>query len=370
MKKIQVIKIIEIFLLALIFLTNLFAQKERVGYWDKAQKKYILNKKYFSDTSKYNYLKKYVNDALIHFNGEILRKVLEKDFKNFDILLKIARDTSIEFEDFHDEMYLEEFLILNMCNVEKNYFDFLEYYFKKYTFANIYILENFENGPYLPDTPPICLIPDTINKKNYELLLALRHVVNRYRNEIINFKLLPSYTLNEIRYYFLSDLMCKSILDILKTKPVNKWEENLKKEAIDLSNKFISVEVSSQLSSEYSKKNLLDYNLFTAWVEGNKNSGEGEWIELEFPKRITVGKVILFPGYGKSLKLFKANARLKKVKVSWNNKEKVVEFLDKFIAQSIDIYDKTDKIRIEVLEVYKGFKYKDLCVSEIMVTTK
>jgi hypothetical protein len=377
MKKIQMKEIIEIFIIFLIFFSSSIAQKERVGYWDKEKKRYILNKNYFSDTEQYNFLKKYVNEGLIHFNRDILIKILEQDFINFDILLKIARDNTIEFEDFHDKLYMEEFLIQEtMCDLEHYYWDFLEYYYKKYAFADKEILKVFKNGPYIPDKPPYCFEPNIMRRKGYEFLLVFRHLLNKYV-EILKDPKKFSFDndlLDEIIYYSMSDLKSGAILDILQIKPGdNNWQDWYKKEAestIDLPNRQILIKVSSQLSSKYSKKNLLDYNLFTAWVEGNENSGEGEWIELEFPGQISIGKVILFPGYGKSLKLFKANARLKKIKVSWNNKEKIVNFLDKYCAQSIDIFDKTDKIRIEVVEVYEGYKYKDLCISEIMVTTK
>lgn len=72
------------------------------------------------------------------------------------------------------------------------------------------------------------------------------------------------------------------------------------------SSKLISNKVSS-----YETENIHDFDLRTAWVEGDTNYGIGEKIEIDF----NFGKVgilrltelIIYNGYSKSLSLWKAN---------------------------------------------------------------
>ena len=60
-------------------------------------------------------------------------------------------------------------------------------------------------------------------------------------------------------------------------------------------------------ASRYSVKNLFDGKLETAWVEGAKGDGKGEWVEVEFPDAVEVDGFLLAPGYGRSAELFAAN---------------------------------------------------------------
>ena len=74
----------------------------------------------------------------------------------------------------------------------------------------------------------------------------------------------------------------------------------------------------------YSVKNLSDYNLNTAWVAGNEDSGVGEFFEitLNYPKNSGFlypgqfnGVCGLFNGYCKSLDTWRQNCRVKKMLV-------------------------------------------------------
>jgi hypothetical protein len=157
----------------------------------------------------------------------------------------------------------------------------------------------------------------------------------------------------------------------------------------------MSVKASSTLKSDkyanYEIKNLFDNNFNTAWVEGKRDNGIGEYIELEFKEGIYLGGIAFFNGYGKNEKLYYENNRIKKIKIKveyfgGTNFEEVITledrkynefnkkiftcFLDKIFNIGIypDTFEKkVKKIRITILEVYPGEKYEDTCISELYI---
>ena len=75
----------------------------------------------------------------------------------------------------------------------------------------------------------------------------------------------------------------------------------------------------------------VDGQMDTAWTEGKKNDGIGEWIELRFPQKMTLTKLCVVPGYNKyrNDKLgdrFYKNNRIRKALLQWNGGERLVSF--------------------------------------------
>ena len=109
------------------------------------------------------------------------------------------------------------------------------------------------------------------------------------------------------------------------------------------------------------------------------DTGDDEWIEFRFDKtdfseiEIAIDGLYLFNGYRKSLKHWKENSRVKKLKVIVNGQDYVVLNLadtDRF--QTADFGEikvkKGTSIRLEIVEVYPGSKYKDVALSELKFT--
>lgn len=149
---------------------------------------------------------------------------------------------------------------------------------------------------------------------------------------------------------------------------------------------------------KYSAGNLMDGDPATAWVEGMDDYGIGEVIIapcLELNK-----KVEIWGGFGKSQALYAANSRPKKIKVAvvrakyggasqygtYYNElsivaQQEVELKDVNGYQSLIIptfkvqsyfWEEQQENReynyflgIQILDVYKGAKYSDTCISEI-----
>lgn len=164
------------------------------------------------------------------------------------------------------------------------------------------------------------------------------------------------------------------------------------------------IKASSTLENNqiYSANNLYDNSFKTVWSEGNKGYGVNEYFEYYLNnkklydinnqnngftenngKMTIINEVRLFNGYVKSKKLYKENSRIKKIKMYVDNKPwAVLEVADTTSQQIFKIpeinylkikntnnYDADLIIKFEIKEVYPGEKYKDTCLTELLLYT-
>ncbi len=164
-------------------------------------------------------------------------------------------------------------------------------------------------------------------------------------------------------------------------------------------------------NEKYPPANLFDARLNTCWVSGSAKDKKKLSIFIKLPES---GDIILniFPGYGKSKKLFEENARPKKLifsilaavnpdgyvteegalyKTKGSGQSQVVDVEDRFGVQSFPLsFDKKALselkagllkyfhdhfeapvadtcfiLKVEIAEIYPGTKYDDICLSEI-----
>ena len=184
-------------------------------------------------------------------------------------------------------------------------------------------------------------------------------------------------------------------------------------------------------TTKYPSDNLFDENFNTCWIAGSYKTKSYDTLYVSIPEEIDLDKVILniFSGYGKSKTLYYQNARPKKIKISlyaaYNpegydtevigiyyikkysekivelsdnlglqsfplnfNKQKLIDFQKnnvgkaKYSARSLaksKLGDKNSDIKIavasfvlkiEILDVYPGTKYDDLCISELFFNNR
>lgn len=138
----------------------------------------------------------------------------------------------------------------------------------------------------------------------------------------------------------------------------------------------------SQGTVSYNAKNAGDFSYKTAWVEGVKGPGVGEFLEYIFlPESARVEEIRIANGYVKSAKAWQENARVKKLKLYYNGKPCAILNLKNerseqvfrvgpFGQQYYKLEDnkKPDKpwtLRFEIVEVYQGTRYADTAISEI-----
>lgn len=142
----------------------------------------------------------------------------------------------------------------------------------------------------------------------------------------------------------------------------------------------------------YEPKNLFDNDLNTAWVEGVAGSGVGEWVEIQFEKDVQIEAVGIINGYTKNEAIYNANNRIRKIRLDvvfrdyWRGNtdlnggktvdidlsEKQFNELNRnvqapFISWLADygMGRAVSKIRLTILEVARGAKYDDTCISEL-----
>lgn len=148
--------------------------------------------------------------------------------------------------------------------------------------------------------------------------------------------------------------------------------------------------------NDYKIDNINDLDLTTAWIEGNPGYGIGESFTIEFNWKKDYegfgkpynfyGVIEIFNGYCKSEKIWEENSRIKTLKMYYNGKAIcLIHLVDTWQYQSVDLrkYFKNpnffpngkmkakdeDKLKFEIVDVYKGTKYKDTALSEFVAAS-
>jgi hypothetical protein len=135
-----------------------------------------------------------------------------------------------------------------------------------------------------------------------------------------------------------------------------------------------------QGKQSYDAMNIADLDGSTAWVEGVKGDGIGESITITLNKPTEVNQIGIIPGYAKSRQLYFANNRVAEVKITINNTDTITKSLeDEYVSfspyspkayQMIDLGENNKPVKtivITITKVYKGTKYDDTCISEILL---
>lgn len=143
---------------------------------------------------------------------------------------------------------------------------------------------------------------------------------------------------------------------------------------LDYADKVVaSSALKAQGSKNYKASNIFDEDPETAWVEGVKGHGIGQWIEF---KNVCVrqdgywcgvGSINILNGYVKSDKAWRENGRVKRLKVYCNGKPKyILELQNSRSFQYFNVsISKGATIRFEILDVYPGSKFQDTAITEI-----
>jgi len=153
---------------------------------------------------------------------------------------------------------------------------------------------------------------------------------------------------------------------------------------------------SSSLGEKYNSFNLCDGKLETAWVEGVKGDGIGEWVKISInaysslaeytTTPFTIEKLGVIPGYAKNMKTWLENNRVKTLLVIIHSPPPSAPAKNEWVVLRLNLKDEmkvqlfdvpNDKIAandnpmvkeiwLKIEEVYKGTKYDDTCISEFI----
>lgn len=136
-------------------------------------------------------------------------------------------------------------------------------------------------------------------------------------------------------------------------------------------------------SPAYQPANVLDRNLKTAWVEGAPSDGVGEWIEFIFDTSQLIGEIKLVNGYTKSKGTFYKNSRVRQLKMDVFFRDSVYTKYANFFREPLyermlfqpddqlsGYYKGVTRIRFTIESVFKGEKFDDVGISEIVFSSK
>ena len=310
-----------------------------------------------------------LNKAIKKNDRTAIRTIIEADSSNILTLIKISDE--IKTRTPTGSPYLDQFsfkgvvdeVIQNMHVEYQGFISHFQYLFELKLKSLDKILQDYDSEYY-------AWLPFYLDKYQ-EFLILFRHFL---ADDFLR-KNYDKINIDEFINFLYVRFNDASFID-LKDDFFNRgfYASQLIKvrdtEFVNISNSSIFVTAGSQLSPKYKAANVKDMNMNTVWAEGNKNDGSGEWLTIRLKEKEFVHNLILFPGHSKSKKLFKANNRIKKLALTVNGTKKFFHIKDIFVPVSLPVDMFTDRITITILETYKGYKYNDLCIGEIMLTKK
>ena len=106
----------------------------------------------------------------------------------------------------------------------------------------------------------------------------------------------------------------------------------------------------------YHASNMLDQSLATAWGEGVRGPGTGEWIRCDFSREVKLNRIIITPGYFKTPELWKQNNRLAGVTLHLSDgTSRRFTFPDRMVEQNLEVGGiSTRWVRVEISDVFPG----------------
>ena len=140
----------------------------------------------------------------------------------------------------------------------------------------------------------------------------------------------------------------------------------------------------------YHIKKIMDYDIATAWVEGEEGQGIGsefgfkiQYVPNVLPQTVFKGNCYIINGYYKTEKTWSTNSRVKKLQAYINNKPLALIELNDFrgiqvfnlapfykrienepTKEHLPLLKVNDILSFKILEVYPGTKYEDTSISE------
>ena len=134
------------------------------------------------------------------------------------------------------------------------------------------------------------------------------------------------------------------------------------------------VQASSELQEDnikYSAENCLDEDKLIPWAEDSPGNGTGEYITFIPKHNIIFSNIPIvisngFIDYNRS-NLYEDNNRIKKIRVYNVDQNEYLDFniedTPNYQVINVGFENKVNNIKVEILEVYQGEKYNDLCIN-------
>ncbi len=159
--------------------------------------------------------------------------------------------------------------------------------------------------------------------------------------------------------------------DYVKKEAVPQMAQNSNQPSSSSSNIIISKAFHTSALKDgdvvYSAQNSIDGDTKTCWAEGVPGHGINEGVFYQFADLYTINGFNIWNGYQKSEDLYYKNSRPVALKVSAVGYEEIHYLKDSMGMQRIDLKKpvKIREIQLSIVEVAKGSKFDDTCISEI-----
>ena len=138
----------------------------------------------------------------------------------------------------------------------------------------------------------------------------------------------------------------------------------------------VSVRASSYISNghdQHSPERAFDGDPATAWNENEHGPGTGSWIAASFEAPVTIAQVRLTTGWDytspRSGDLFPLNSHLRRVRITFDGHRAVERDVD--VEQRVVLVEnlniRASTLRIEAVDVWRGTRWADLCLSEVSI---
>jgi len=325
-------------------------------------------------------------DRIVRYLDEgLIKRLLDADPSNIKFLVAVSHEISTLKDSSHlvpeNERIGYYDVLMRILNEPKYRDTAFRHYFlllknmKAEAFA---VLSNLE-AVYTGDS----WLPDSLVFRS-EFLLLYRHLLKNYWPKDTTRFDDPIHTI-DVSYplLYVSWLSCleslvhvfgdQSFTKILKPSQTNQQIRQYNMDVmysypLVVDNDMLTITASSVLGEHYDKSRLIDYDLNTVWAEGAPSDGSHEWLDIRLAEQTDVHELILFPGHSKSIELFLQNNRIKSLSLSIDGVATTFPVPDAFVPIAIPIDRPLSRVRIEIVGVYRGTKYDDLCVGEIVLT--
>jgi hypothetical protein len=236
--------------------------------------------------------------------------------------------------------------------------------------------EAFSNSPTIQIDPPENLSEETVIRNQPKGFYTSEQTASKKESKkggigfLIGF-VIGVLLLGIVGVGILGVIFLPSILAGDTNSKVNNPEKRKKTKIINDSG---LVKVSASSSRRAEKGNFYDPNLAfdgnsrTAWCEGVRGAGVGQWIVFDFKKEEKLKEIIIEPGYFKTSELWRKNNRLAEITVTFSDKSKRnFSLKDLMKEQKIELNNvKTESVMITIRDIYPGqADSKDTLISEV-----
>jgi hypothetical protein len=116
----------------------------------------------------------------------------------------------------------------------------------------------------------------------------------------------------------------------------------------------------------YGPEHMADGKSVTAWCAPPAGK---VWIELRIDRGAKFRRLLIQNGYGKSPEVYRNNSRLKTIEISTDKGRSgsvVLPDRHDLVAVQLPSVGEYTKVRIDIVDVYPGEKYGDLCLDYLM----